>query len=217
MGSLVGMGPAADSRGIARAVRRRWRHAAVLEKQRDTDEELPRSRPFHFAAVKGGVAGRGTGRQPAGEVCGQPESQQGGNRAPNRATGPDHRWADLRTDVRRAVYELFGGAEQRDQGVGFETGTTAVFTPVPLLDASPARLHARVDSNLVSVPHPDVPERAGMVEPADGRRGVEVPEAGQLLPVDRRLRTGARTDGSAVVGGLARVVRPDRPRAESDS
>ena len=62
---------------------------------------------------------------------------------------------------------------------------------LPLSDPSRVRLPQCAHSNVVSLPHPDLPERTGMVGAPDGPVGDGLRTPGQLFPVGRRLAAGA--------------------------
>jgi hypothetical protein len=68
------------------------------------------------------------------------------------------------------------------------------------------RIHERTDPELVSVSHPDLPERAGMAGAADGRSRSELRTTGQLLSVGGGLGEGATIDGRSTASGLAATV-----------
>src|SRR5216683_2256606 len=88
---------------------------------------------------------------------------------------------------------------------------------LPLSDPSRIRLPQCAHSNVVPLPHPDLPERTGMVGAPDGPVGDGLRTPGQLFPVGRRLATGATPTRRATPRGVADPAGRYRPNRESDA
>src|SRR6266516_6406303 len=80
-----------------------------------------------------------------------------------------------------------------------------------------AGLDACAHPDVVSVPHPNWDQRPGMAGSADGSSRSEIPAAGQLLRLDRGLRTGSEAHGGAIENALGGVVEWIRAAVEPDS
>src|SRR5260370_24210230 len=78
-------------------------------------------------------------------------------------------------------------------------------------------MDVRSDSDVVPLQHSGRRERPGMVGPTDGQGRVEVPPAGELFCVDRRLRAGPEAAEPAVRDELARTLERFCPAVESTS
>ena len=69
---------------------------------------------------------------------------------------------------------------------------------LPISDPSASGLDVCAYPDLVPIPHPSWSERTRMAGPSNGSRRLAVPSAGQLLRLDRGLRTSSETAGPAV-------------------
>src|ERR1700721_1477860 len=92
--------------------------------------------------------------------------------------------------------------------------------PLPLSDPSAVRLHERPHPDLVSVPNPDLSERAGVAGAAEGCRRAALRAARQLLHLAGTPRAGAATDGPTgplrLAGAAERHRAPPEPAARDD-
>ena len=115
----------------------------------------------------------------------------------------------MRADERGVMPQLRHFQEPGDEEAGLGDARPALLVPVSLLDASSVRIHERAHPKLVSVSHPDLLERKGVVGTADGWCGAELPAAGQLLCLGGGLGASARTIGRPTEGGLAAAAACD--------
>src|ERR1700722_11740859 len=92
--------------------------------------------------------------------------------------------------------------------------------PLPLSDPSAVRLHERPHPDLVSVPNPDLSERAGVAGGGAGSPGGGGAAARQLLHLAGTPRAVAATDGPTgpirLAGAAERHRAPPEPAARDD-
>src|SRR6266446_1372453 len=127
------------------------------------------------------------------------------------------RGVDRCAELRGTVPEFRGLPQCAESAVGVGAALAKMLVSVPLLDASALGFHARSDSNLVSIPHPDRLERAGVVGAADAGRRPGVCAAGQLFSLGARLEPGATTAGSATASELAEPAGGSGSATEPDT
>src|ERR1700690_3800054 len=94
------------------------------------------------------------------------------------------------------------------------TAQAALPRALPLWIGREAGVDVRADSDLVSLPHPDRHQRAGMAGAADAASGTGVPTGEKLLYADRGFSTCAGVDEPATANRLGEPAHRLRAAAE---